>query len=223
VDDYGQHDGDAAYGGSPFARSATEQPWLRQSDTPWKMWGGSQLIRTVTLGLGDAPIEATQQLAKVSYKRPDSWNFLFAAKIMGGSAVPGGGNGDLRVRFDLIVGLGRTFTILSAEAIGFENYQFLWTGPRAAPPQHLIYTTQVFGNNRTMDPAPALQRDNVIDHLVAQDIQANVVVTNVSDYAGSVDVEVSAYFAPRTHVRPDWLHPTGPLEQQFPGDEIGGR
>jgi len=186
------------------------------------MWGGSQKITTRTLGLGDAPVEATQQLAKVSYKRPETWNFLFVAQIVGGSAVPDPGNGDLRVRFDLIVGLGRTMSILTAEAIGFENYQFLWTGPRGGPPKHLIYTTQVYGNNRTMDTAPALQRENLITNIVAQDIQANVLVTNVSDYAGTVDVEVAAYFAPSTHVRPEW-YCDAPPEVTFPGDEIGGR
>ena len=70
---------------------------------------------------------------------------------------------------------------------------------------------------------------NAVNQIVAQDLQLQVTIValtvadNVAAVGQDVVVEVSAFFAPKTHIRPEWLHPTAPIEQQFPGDEIGGR
>jgi hypothetical protein len=191
---------------------------------PWHLWGGSQIVHTETDGTLSAPIEATQQLCKINYGRPETWNFFFAAKIVGGFRDPVQ-NGLLRVRFELILGLGRNATIIAGEGIGFENYIFDWpVGPVTSQvPRHLIYSTSVYAPNRTTDTAPAVQRDNLVTSFVAQDIQCQAIVVNQNLYAGFVDIEVAAYFAPSTHVRPDWMLFDKDLSEQFPGGEIGGR
>jgi hypothetical protein len=246
-DDDGQVDGDAsppvmAWGGapsSPFATQPGAQPWLRNvGEPPWHVWGGSQVVRTVTLGTGDAPVQQTVQLCKISYKRPETWNFLFVAKILSGTRMDSVAESFLmHVRFDVMTGLGRSAAQLFNRADGasgsgffvfqqpgFENYEFGPGWPAPGPVvRHTIFSTSVYGPNRTTDPATENRRDNLITELVGQDIQVNALVTNLSNYAGTFEVEVSAFFAPKVHVRPEWLHPTAPLEQQYPGDEIGGR
>ena len=67
-----------------------------------------------------------------------------------------------------------------------------------------------------------------MDAIVAQDIQLSVravcytVVGNVAALGQRVELEVSAQFAPQTHVRPDWFR-KAPEELAFAGSEVEGR
>jgi hypothetical protein len=66
-----------------------------------------------------------------------------------------------------------------------------------------------------------------VTEIVAQDIQLNVraqigISGALVGYPYNAVCEVTALFAPKTHVRPDWYR-EGPQEVQFPGGEVGGR
>lgn len=237
-DDNAQVDGDHQPAGNPFSTSMRGQPWMRGGMPPWHTWGGSEVVRTVTLGLGDAPVQQTVQLARVAYKRPETWNFLFVAKILEGTRMVNPGDSFLmKVRFDVTTGHGRSAAQLYNRADGasgsgffvfqqpgFENYEFGPGWPSPGPVvKHVIYSTQVYGPNRTTDPAAENRRDNLITEIVGQDIQVNALVTNQSNYAGTFDVELSVFLAPKAHVRPDWFQIDGPPEAQFPGEEVQGR
>lgn len=230
MDDYGQHDGDRSYGGSPFARQTGEQPWLRQSVPPWHMWGNSQIIGPIDATASDeATVFTPGQLVKVSYKRPETWQWVFHAKIVNTSAAaPGvGATARITVHFDLILGVGRSQSILN----DFDVFSWVWAGLIPPPIDHVMWAMSARTpplnyrfTGAVWEPDPTTIRD--IAQFEAEDVQLS---TRVDFFQSGFEerpnatVEVSAYLAPRSHVRPDWFHPTGPIEQQFPGDEIGGR
>jgi hypothetical protein len=220
VDDFGQYDDDDR--NPRFARSFGEQPWLRQSTPPWHMWGNQQeVVALAVSGNTNRPLQ--QQLLKISYKRPETWHWLFSATLLEGpQAIAGFANGVV-VTFDLTVGIGRTSITMPA----FETFQWSWVGPLLAPVQNQIWSTQARAPNRVFfTPTPAVPIDNVVDQIVAEDIQLGVSVSFAANggSVGDFRVLVAAQFAPKSHVRPDWFLPeNAPLESVFPGDEIGGR
>jgi hypothetical protein len=57
-----------------------------------------------------------------------------------------------------------------------------------------------------------------IEWLPAQDIQCYARAS--LGPVGTADIEVSAWFAPRSHVRPDWFRETD--ESRFRGGEVDG-
>lgn len=220
MDGYGQDDGEfgAAVGG-PYAASMRAQPWMRGGMPPWHMWGNTQTLRVSSADWGEAT-ELANQLIKINYKRPEAWHWVFKA-VPRFPASPGGGQvGSVRVHWDLTFGHGRSnITIRS-----FEVYQWQWVG---AGPTQEIYSSQVFGPNRFIndfDPPPT-PRENLIEQIVAQDIQLQVRMdlTNNTIANQTFELEVSAYFSPKVHVRPDWLQIDAPPEAQFPGEEVQGR
>lgn len=148
------------------------------------------------------------------------------------------------VAFDLTVGVGRAaITIDNAGAIfqgdkTFETFLFEWgDGPaRLFPVLANLWSTQVLGPNRSFrsnapfpnqegfpTPGDFITGPTIIDQIVAQDIQMSCRVialdtTPASPLIGqTVKVEVSAIFAPQTHVRPEWFK-----GGSFPGAEDGG-
>ncbi len=227
-DDFGQHDGDGAWGRSPFARTPTEQPWLRRTDEPWKLWGNEQTITMLNVAGNASPVSPPTQLLRVSYKRPETWHWLFSATLLRGPQAIAGFGAALFVSYNLTVGIGRTAITIP----GFELLGFQWAGPLLAPINTQIWSTQSRAPNRIFaTPNPAVPVDSVVDQIVAQDIQMNVTVSagGTGGLVGDYSVLVAAMMAPKSHVRPDWYIPDAPdgtpaaIESVFPGDEIGGR
>lgn len=241
-DNYGQVDGDAsppaAWGGVAYATAAGQQPWLRGSQPPWHLWGNSQTIEFPVETIAAPRSGITNQLIKISYKRPETWHWMFQARLIDGPPLntPDFFT-DIIVHWELIVGIGRSMQRMAFESSGsnfaippFEQYRFRWSAPDPFPRNAVIWTTQANAPGRFFgfDSPPSFSASTV-NQIVAQDIQLQVqcvaltVEDNVAVAGRNLKVEVSAQFAPVVHVRPDWLHPTAPIEQQFPGDEIGGR
>jgi hypothetical protein len=119
-------------------------------------------------------------------------------------------NGNCQVDFNLIIGVGRSSTSIPA----FEHFKFdvptgtvgtlLWSTSSAAPPR----------DNTAATPAA-----NFVNQIVAQDIQldAQVSYNPGSPVSAHASVQLIAYFAPKTHVRPEWFTKVG----LFPGAEGG--
>ncbi len=172
---------------------------------PWKMWGQKRIVT----GLG-GQFNEPQQLARVSYKRPDSWRFFLAAQIVNGPVL--GAPASLTVYFDLAFGVGLT-QFSTPERDNTSNFHyFRWTIAAGIDPVILPakWTTQARGP--LWDDS--LTESSLTDVVVAQDIQAYASVAPSA--AGEYQVACTAFFAPNTHVRPDWF------SEQFSGAEKGG-
>ncbi len=177
---------------------------------PWHLWGGTKTLVCPYTGIFSTTV-VTEQTNKISYGRPETWNFLFFAKVIEQTlaVVPSTVSASLDLYFHLTVGIGRSSTTIE----NFEHYEF-----GAAPGSSLVgqirYSTMVIAPART---ASSTDR-NEITEIVAQDIQMNV--NGVYDFGethgDSAKVEVATYFAPMTHIRPEWFL------RQFSGGEENG-
>lgn len=200
-------------------------PEAQQSaQEPWHMWGTSS---RVVIQAGSGTTSSSQQLSRITYKRPETWSFFLGAKIIGGDLSSGGG-GILIVRFDLQFGVGRS-VFLSQQSenqgpgrVAFAKFQWDFAGsPHLATPQDVDFANKY--TTRVQTP-PMIDEDletaEQIEWIPAQNIQCHANITYVrTDPGQSIAVEVLSFFAPRTHVRPDWslTHHPG----QFSG-ETGG-
>lgn len=215
----GQYDGDGPVA-SPFAGRFGEQPWLRGNVSPWHMWGTIETL-TIPITGGDTTI-TTQQLSRVNYRRPETWHWLFFARLVQGPTPVGEGQATVAaVFFDLTVGLGRASVTLP----GFEAFRFAWTAPSPPPPPtEPKWSTTAVRPERGFPPGD--EPDYTIFQMVAEDIQCSCRVGVGSQefpQAVPVIIEVGAFFAPKNHIRPDWLQLDVPVEAQFPGAELQGR
>lgn len=228
-DDDGQVDGDGPLRASPFATARSpfalargDQPWLRQGTPPWHMWGNSQLIST-TLSSGIFSEGISGQLAKIAYGRPETWHFILSARFVSGTAAPLGTLLDLNIVFELTVGIGRSIF----QTFQFDSFRFRWENANA-PTNVVLWTTQVNAPAMFQNVAVPLPADvRPVTQIVAQDIQLNfraalLLAGAAVGYPYTASAEVSAFFAPKTHVRPDWQR-KGPEEMQFPGAEVAGK
>lgn len=187
------------------------------------MWGTSAHLNAD----GTATQQSiTRQLGRINYKRPDTWSFLIGARLTGGAVNASPGNLLVIILVDLIVGLGRSNLDTHqnpAQAIqqrfAFARFQFN-VPVGTAPGQQLNnvkYTTEVLAPPLE-DDFPAVRQ--TIDTIPAQDIQVVASLDKIAAAGGQdVNARVDAYFAPRTHLRPDWFTVSA---GQFLGDETGG-
>lgn len=178
---------------------------------PWHMWG-----TTKQLSLNNA-VNVSGQLSKINYKRPDTWSFFFGARLLDvQSSEP---VVQVFVVFDVIIGVGRSsFSTVPpngevAIASGFAPFRFAVPTPFTPSFSHSKFRTTGRGVNLDdlTDPSPPF-----IEWLPAQDIQC--FARGRVFPSGTARVEVTSYFAPRSHIRPDWLSEG----DQFNGGETGG-
>lgn len=195
----------------------------------------------------------TQQLVKVGYGRPDTWHWLFVAQLVEGPASLGFQTQlevsfDLTVGMGRSSVVLRGAPLSQNKS--FESYFFQW-GPVSAnfPRGVQLYSSQVLAPNRQFrsDPPfpdqtgnPTAASDAVapafataffpplIEQIVAESIQCQARMVALAPPLSAslgqlVTVEVSAFFAPKTHVRPDWFQIDEPPHTQFPGKEVPGR
>jgi hypothetical protein len=181
---------------------------------PWHMWGSTQdLHPDTTAGVG---ANITQQVANIQYKRPETWRFFFKVEVV--TITPGPPTGDTyQVLFNVTFGVGRTNTRVP----GFALFNL--------PPASLVngFTSQVSSVEFPAENATRVS-PNVIDRLVAQSIQVEAVGRFTATGAGVIApqslIQATAFFAPDTHIRPEWFKvmERGSPEQ-FPGGEDVGR
>jgi hypothetical protein len=181
----------------PTAEHGSGQP-------PWHMWGNTQALDLLA---SNAPLTGQQnttvgQLLRVAYRRPETWHWVFAATLLDGPTLGVGDSAAVSVIFDLTIGVGRSQLTIPF----FET--FTWNWAASAPPIGQLtrtkWSTQVNGPVRVdSDPTPPA---NVIDQIVAQDIQLNVrsLLGGIGVAGTTARVEVSAHFSPKTHIRPEW-------------------
>lgn len=226
IDDLAQVDGDVA-----FQPGGAGQPWLRTGVPPWHMWGSSQVVRCEATGSDQATVFNAGQLAKVAYKRPETWHFLFQARIINAPGpVTSPTNGlVITVRFDVITGIGRS----QSQLVGFDTWNWIWTGSEL-PPTTVLWATSAETPllRYVIDPdsglyVPDPRGVRVVDQIIGQDIQVTCAVslemTGIDEGdARTADVEVSAYVSPKTHIRPEWFLQGTVPEVNFGGDEIKG-
>lgn len=191
---------------------------------PWHMWGSYAIVQVPHPSSSATQFVQSQQLARLNYGRPDSWKFLLAARLLEAPDGVDDNNVDVIVDFDLIVGIGRTSVTLGGRPgePGFARIVFHYSGPASAQVGVLKWTTQTQTpdlDNRT-SPGVVLP----LIEFPAQDIQCSTRVTTQSASAQDVRtvVEVHSYFAPSTHLRPEWYTTVKGDEHRFRGGENGG-
>lgn len=194
----------------------------RSATPPWHMWGATVQLSAAAVGLTDRNIRSPQ-VARVNYHRPDTWRFWLGARLTGGNQNLSGITLVASIVIDLIVGVGRSSmdttedgNAVGATRIGFAQFNF------AVP--NTIIPGQQANNNKYVTSVLSVPMDDLvatstqlIDHVVAQDIQATARMT----YPGEATGQATCYLAPNVHLRPDWSHVTQPAAQ-FQGGEVGG-
>lgn len=196
---------------------------------PWHLWGTTIQLEAppVPLGTPNFRSRSRGQLARINYKRPETWSFFLGARLTGGN-ISLGGPQLVEVRINLLFGIGRSVfstrqrdpqNPLSAGDHAFCTFQWnilAGVNPSTEPAK---YTTQVYAPIMYAD-LPAFT--NTIDWIPAQDLQAEVdLIHTKSDENQTLTAEATAYFAPRSHIRPDWFT-DGREEEAFQGQETKG-
>jgi hypothetical protein len=179
---------------------------------PWRMWGNTQTFEVPQTMTGVASV-VSGQLVKVAYGRPETWSFFFSARLV--ETLNVADSGVAVVNFDVTQGVGRSHLTIQ----NFESFRFEWPGtPTAFPAGKTKYSTSVVAPDRDDSSTTSIPVD--IDQLVAQDIQIQVgIYTGGLDYLNNVlKIEVSAFIAPKTHIRPEWFERIG----KFRGGEDNG-
>ncbi len=191
------------------------------------------------------------QLVKIAYGRPETWHWLFAVRFISGPQSVGvDSSAQIAVYFNLSVGIGRAAIQIAhdpnqpappARGGAFERFTVQW-GPLAGFPRGIVlYSSQVLAPNRDYRTDPPFPNQDgfpvagafvtgpgFIDQVVAQDLQLTCDVEAVGAIPTDpaigqpVVVEVSAQFAPKNHIRPDWFL-NAPDEAVFAGAETGGK
>lgn len=223
-DDDGQNDGDSEVGFSGAVQfQGAGQPWLRAPTVPWHMWGSTLLIEAEALVPG-TDNATSHTIARISYRRPETWHWLFAARLKSAPLLGLGDSIGVQVHFDLMVGVGRTNVVMRS----FEILTFTWDSPpNTAPLEQLIFSTEAVGIRQfnrlggvvTTTPVPIHEitaQDLVLSARIVAFLNGGIPVTQ------QLSVEVSGHFAPKNHVRPEWFQQPAPPELKFPGAEIGG-
>src|SRR5688572_19009058 len=120
---------------------------MPQALPPWHMWGTSAQVRVPDVSAG-TNFQVTQQLARVNYKRPETWSFLLEAELLKVPA-PVAGNMLVIVEFELIAGVGRSNIKIGATDNGQNTgfARFGWTFAAAA-----ILPAQVKWTTSTLTP-----------------------------------------------------------------------
>lgn len=177
---------------------------------PWHMWGGLVNFNASTTSPAFT-FTQEQQLCRVEYHRPESWRFLFFARLL---SSDNHSPAIFDVQFNIIPGVGRGSVNLKP----FEEFKFsLPIGPLTSGPVEK-WSTTVIGPVRDDTAAVPPVVPNIVDSFTAQDIQISVRGSVSLTVPGdTLQAEMGCLLAPWHHARPDWH------ERNFAGDELHGR
>jgi hypothetical protein len=168
---------------------------------PWLMWGNTDKVHAVSAGASGQG--TTQQLVRINYARPETWRFFLAAQLLDSDVAAGG---TLIVAFQTTLGIGR-----ASVTVPLGVFNFVTAG---AFPKEIKFASTSLGP--VVDDAQAAI-PNLLDTVVAQDIQVQAQVVLAAPAGKFADVNCTALFAPEGHVRPEWF------KGEFPGREHEGR
>lgn len=183
-----------------------DMPSNREGRAPWMLWGQSTAF-PVLGGIPGAIPRNVAQLAQVRYGRPDSWRFLLRAKVVQVNGSAGAAN--FILNWNLTLGLGRgVITIPAFCTMTWTPAEFVTNGSDKYATSSEIISTR----------APDGTGPFLFNEFPAESIQLDVDAS--FDAANTValgsNLEISAFFAPVTHIRPEWqVH-------QFSGGEHKG-
>jgi hypothetical protein len=177
---------------------------------PWHLWGNSSENLALDADiLGSTGKSA--QLARIAYKRPETWHFAF--ELVALSMTQPTNDFVLDVFFDIVIGVGRS-------KISIDSFEHFTLSSAGGPPGLVspfrMWSTQVISPGRIQSVnGPSFPGTNpgICDHIVAQDIQCNARAIFLGPPTNTIQLEVTALFAPKTHIRPEWFM------QKFPGGE----
>lgn len=166
---------------------------------PWHTWGRAiQVTVTEFNVLSFLQPQQVSAIARVEYKRPETWRFLFWATLDQLSTAPAP-VGDVLIRFNLNIGVGQHFFALNSAA------SLLL--PISGGPGTEGWTNQLVTNNQVLaDGGTPFQ--GFQDTVTAQSIVVGASVFSDSSFpaGSSATVTVGAFFAPNVHVRPSWFN-----------------
>lgn len=182
---------------------------------PWLMWGSEQTT-ALSVPIGAGTQLAGQQLTQIMYARPESWTFFFFAKI--DSYIPVAASPVsrlLQVKFDLSFGIGRSTVVVP------NFWELVWQLGTGGPDFNVVrYATKV----RAPLTFAADTLTTLIEDLPAQNIQVNsriIAPLDANEY--SLNVTCASLWAPKTHVRPEWMAWGQESDSaRFRGGEQGG-
>jgi hypothetical protein len=170
---------------------------------PWRTWGNTANVRL--FGAGPAVQSQPNQLANVEYDRPDTWSWLFALRLQGDTSTffNLGGAGPV-ASFDVTLGVGRS----NIRIPNFVSMQFSASTLNTGNPQLIVHSNSFTGTNGVnpgADPSPL--GDTIrceLKDIPAHSIQVTGAVS-VTGLVGFLDCEFTAFVAPRSHFRREWL------------------
>lgn len=200
---------------------------MEQGIPPWHMWGTSEIFEFESNGFVAGSVAG--QLTRINYHRPESWTFLLGGRLLSGpvSGVPAT---FVTVNFQIIAGVGRsrfnsryvpTQGATANQPVGFLRLQWNVAAGETpgAQPNNLKFATQA--RTPILDDSVGDASRTIIDRIPASDIQVNADVRGLSQAGAPVRIELFSFWAPRTHIRPDWFADPRQTEQ-FPGGQLGG-
>lgn len=173
---------------------------------PWRTWGNTANVRLFSTGalVSSQP----NQLVNVEYDRPDTWSWLFLAKLspdlsqffnIGAPAQTGP-----TVAFDVTVGVGRSNIRIPA----FCTMQFSAATLNTGNPQQVVFSNAFAGTNGFnpgTDASPFGDTIKVdVRDLPAHSMQVTATVA-ANFLVGFLDCEFTAFAAPRSHFRREWV------------------
>lgn len=196
---------------------------IGSQEPPWKLWG-SKINVQVPASASPPPV-VVPTIAQVNYGRPETWSFFLAGKLI--SFDVQAADLTLIADFELVLGVGRAMFDTSPVyqggiPTGKPFCRMAWIIPAGVSPaaqDSQKFATAVW--SPPLDETLATPDPVLVDHIVAQTITAKATVRS-SAITAPVYVELVAFFAPRTHVRPDWFRNTDDEGTRFQGDELGG-
>lgn len=183
---------------------------------PWHMWGSQGSATLISTG---APSDnaKTVQLARVHYKRPETWTFLFFVTVIN---APGAvaGPWDFRVQFELTVGVGRGVIALPMAPFVFSSANMALLDLNGIPQRRFCTSLQLPPLDDSANPLLPNNGPGVFDRFPAQDIQCGARYFYTGGPAvNSVTAEAGSFFSPRTHIRPEWFKHPPELEHEDGG------
>jgi hypothetical protein len=200
------------------------------------MWGSTQILEFETFN-GFRALSAPLQIARIAYKRPETFRFFAAAQIIGGPDSLGNPVG-IVVDFDLGFGVGRAATTTRDDRLDVSglivpsiNPSFVrlgWVIPAApsfyATPNNAPkrFTTQ--SQPRVIDDTTAAPVLTTSDTFSADSCSVEVRAYAYSPTLppGVYQVQVSWFSSPNVHVRPDWFADEPDKRIAFAGAELRG-